>query len=867
MRIAFLILTAYESAGTEHAVITQANALAAAHDVEILSVLQTRPEPHFRLDPRVRLTPLARDVDGEPAAVEGSGPVSPEEADALRRRDSRLVPRAWDPTLNGLCDPALEEHLPRVRADVVVTVTPALLAVATQLLPPGTRVVHQEHRASAQRSSGMTPLLAFAPRADLVAVLTDGSRQWLEEELGPTAPPVVTVPNALPPVYRPRSLVDQPLIVTAGRLVAEKRFDHLVEAFGMVADRIPDWRLRIFGSGPQRHQLLALSEQLGLYDRVELPGVSSDMPSQWGQAALCALTSRGPEGLPLVLQEALAAGVPLVSYDCPSGPRDLVEHGTNGLLVPSGSVEGMAEALLRLAQDDELRRTMGRAALASAGRYDSAMITATWEDLFARVVDPTSSRRSTAGRATRAQLREQRPDPGRGGAASGGRVGRLTPAEARTEVLRVASGAAARSTDRWFTIPGRGRELTSLAVPTSARDAFLAALADAPDLDLFRLRDPGHEGWHERTGPVRELAAALRRDATPRVVLEPWPDEDGVPTPAGRRCGVEIGFWMESGEDLVAPAPGRIARLTPQEQAVVRAMVDGVEVSSTSVALMRRVDDVVGPVDVVIPWTGVDEPADGSGGLLRHQLRSLHYHAPWVRTVHVLAPEGRVPGWLDTEHPSVRVVPHDRSPQGAVRAGDARGLDSGLLGLPDLSERLVYLPPGVLLTAPIRAEVLLGAAGAFRVALTGPDAPDAESSDGDDDRPATDTQVLRPSEELVRRDLGLDPVRTRSGTLLPLSVPVLREAADRWHGAEGAVLAYLAQQLGIATGRAYPMELRSSVIRADMTAARALRALPGLDADTVCLELVDEPRLPPRVRESLSTALETMLPRSAPWER
>src|SRR5690606_5283796 len=120
--------------------------------------------------------------------------------------------------VDALADAGLEAVLPSVTADVLVTVTPSVLALATQLVPAGTAVVHQEHRSSSQRSSGMEPLLTFAPRADTVAMLTDPMADWLRDELGSTAPPVVVMPNALPPGYRPRSTLDGDVIVSAGRL-------------------------------------------------------------------------------------------------------------------------------------------------------------------------------------------------------------------------------------------------------------------------------------------------------------------------------------------------------------------------------------------------------------------------------------------------------------------------------------------------------------------------------------------------------------------------------------------------------------------------------------------------------------------------
>ena len=119
----------------------------------------------------------------------------------------------------------------------------------------------------------------------------------------------------------------------------EKQFTKLVEAFADVADRLPGWRLRILGQGHQRPHLVRETRKRGLWDRVELPGTSTDMPSEWARASVFALTSRA-EGFPLQMQEAMAAGVPCVSFDCASGPREIVRHEVNGLLVAPESIAG-----------------------------------------------------------------------------------------------------------------------------------------------------------------------------------------------------------------------------------------------------------------------------------------------------------------------------------------------------------------------------------------------------------------------------------------------------------------------------------------------------------------------------------------------
>ena len=357
MRIAFLVFNLNGMGGTSRSVITQANALAGGHEIQLVSVTRSGEAPHYDIDPRIAVDYLVHAVPGEPPATV-AGLVDAGTASRLEESESLLVPSRWDHQFSALTDVALEDALPKVRADVLVTVTPALLAAAVQLVASDVAVVHQEHRSSSDRTATLEPLLSFAPRADAVVVLTDSMATWLEEQLGAALPTTLSMPNPLPVGHAPRSRLDTGVIVAAGRLVREKQFGKLIAAFAEIADQIPGWRLRIFGDGPQRPELRRLVRAHQLWDRVELPGSTTDMRSEWAKASISALTSRA-EGFPLVAQEAMAAGVPVASFDCAAGPREIIEHEVNGLLVAPDSVPGMAAALLRLATDDQLRSKLG----------------------------------------------------------------------------------------------------------------------------------------------------------------------------------------------------------------------------------------------------------------------------------------------------------------------------------------------------------------------------------------------------------------------------------------------------------------------------------------------------------------------------
>ncbi|MEO6512733.1 MAG: glycosyltransferase family 4 protein, partial [Nocardioides sp.] len=558
MKISYLVFNLDGMGGTSRAAITQANALAGDHDVRLLSVTRSADQPHYGIDERIDVRYLVDVREGRDPSVPGVE-LAASQARALNERESLLVPERWDGQFTALCDLGLERALPKLDADVLVTVTPGLLAAAVQLLPLETVLVHQEHRSTSDRTSGLEPLLNFAPRADVVAVFTPTMADWVREQLGDSTPEIAIVPNPLPLGFTPRSRLDNPLIMTAGRLVNEKQFPRLIEAFGQVADQLPEWKLRIYGTGPKRQELLRQVRKLGLFDRVELPGAVSDMRGEWAKASICALTSRA-EGFPLIVQEAMAAGVPVASYDCASGPREIIEHEVNGLLVSTESIAGMSAALLRLATDIDLRRTLGEGGFRTSRQYDAYAIAERWVGIFSaararRTVPGRLAPRVTALAAAKRVVTAAsaaRPAPG------------VTPVEAREATLAWAVRCAVASSHHWLVIPAHESGEPVVVVPIADRDAFLKSIGDTGAPAYLSVRDPEQHGWPERRGSLQMLGEELRRGMTPRLFLEPWPVVEGKQQLVGQGCSVEVQFWERNVDGaLVSPTRNRYTNQVP----------------------------------------------------------------------------------------------------------------------------------------------------------------------------------------------------------------------------------------------------------------------------------------------------------------
>lgn len=170
-------------------------------------------------------------------------------------------------------------------------------------------------------------------------------------------------------------------IMAMGRLVPQKGFDLLIRAFALIHTRYPRWTLEIWGEGPSRDDLSGLIDSLGLQKKVLLPGTTPDPYRKMATADLFVLSSRF-EGFGIVICEAMACGLPVISFDCPSGPSEILEHEKNGLLVPPEDSSALAEAIERLIADGSLRRRLAEQAAVDAVKYSLERVMPLWDDLL-----------------------------------------------------------------------------------------------------------------------------------------------------------------------------------------------------------------------------------------------------------------------------------------------------------------------------------------------------------------------------------------------------------------------------------------------------------------------------------------------------
>lgn len=192
------------------------------------------------------------------------------------------------------------------------------------------------------------------------------------------------ITNPIPRTWPAPTLAygDRPnLIVGMGRLVPQKGFDLLIDAFSMCTRTFPDWRLEIWGDGPERQRLQSRITELGVKHRVRLCGVTDRPDEVLGRAALFVLSSRF-EGFGNVLVEALAMGTPVVAADCPFGPSEIVRPGVDGLLVHPECVDALSRAMMSLFADPGGRATMSTRAVEARERFSYQRFLERWIDVI-----------------------------------------------------------------------------------------------------------------------------------------------------------------------------------------------------------------------------------------------------------------------------------------------------------------------------------------------------------------------------------------------------------------------------------------------------------------------------------------------------
>jgi GalNAc-alpha-(1->4)-GalNAc-alpha-(1->3)-diNAcBac-PP-undecaprenol alpha-1,4-N-acetyl-D-galactosaminyltransferase len=357
-----LVISSLAAGGSERVISELANYWAnKGHSITLLVFTDDNSKPFYFLEPNIKLVPL------------NINKVSKNFIDSVIGNYKRLK----------ILRSAIKKSQPEAVISFMVTTNVLVLMSCVKM---GAPVVIAERTNPASHVIGKTWELlrsVFYSHASRIVVLSNQGKNFFSKKLQEK---VMVIPNAvslsrLDNQTAKQPMLAKPYIVAMGRLSKEKGFDLLVQAFSQAYISHPEWYLIIVGDGVLRAELQSLCQQLGVQDAVIFMGLLADPFPVLKQAEIFVSPSRY-EGFPNALCEAMACGLPVISFNCATGPADIIRHDVDGLLVPPEDVTALATAMSELMSDPARRAAMGKRATEILQRFSPEKIMQQWDALL-----------------------------------------------------------------------------------------------------------------------------------------------------------------------------------------------------------------------------------------------------------------------------------------------------------------------------------------------------------------------------------------------------------------------------------------------------------------------------------------------------
>lgn len=355
-----LVISALTAGGAERVLSIMANYWV-AHGVEVtlITLADASQPPFYNLNPDICLIPLG-------VAKESATSTKAILNNLMRVRMLRR---------------AIKQSHPQV---VISFITPTNVLVSLAAVGLKIQVILSERTEPTMEYPGrMWDILRSVTYsfADHVVLVSEYSRNYFPKSVRKNA---VVIPN---PVISPSKNppgdagLSKPAIVAMGRFEQQKGFDLLLEAFAEVNEKHPEWSLTILGDGKLRSTLESLRNDLGLNSKVHMPGIVKNSYDYLRQADLFVMSSRY-EGFPNALCEAMASGTAVISFDCKTGPGEIINDDEDGILVPPEDVDALANAMSRIMGDETKRKHLESEAPKLIERFGLEKVMGMWNDVI-----------------------------------------------------------------------------------------------------------------------------------------------------------------------------------------------------------------------------------------------------------------------------------------------------------------------------------------------------------------------------------------------------------------------------------------------------------------------------------------------------
>ncbi|MED0875123.1 glycosyltransferase family 4 protein [Bacillus mobilis] len=380
MKIHFLVFDIFGMGGTGRTVLNVANYLAQhQYDIEIISVFRHRNKGFFEIDPRIKVTVLHDLVERDKNKLGLKTKI----ANKLSKMKSRLIHPDDEAHhfFSLLTDIKMYNYIKSINSGILITTRPSFNIFATKYANKGIPIVGQEHlnfQIYPDRLKGS--IMKNYPKLNYLITLTDDDTDDYQKLFEGTPLKIKKITNSVPPLNGKISNLEEKVIMAAGRLAPQKGFDLLIESFRPVVAKHPDWKLKIFGFGREKNNLQDLIHHYGLYNNVILMGPTKNIDVELSNSSIYALSSRF-EGFGMVIVEAMQCGVPVISFDCPKGPAEIIKNNQDGLLIKDGDIDAFTEGLMTLIEDKEKQKRFARLGLKNVKRYEIKNIGRLWEEL------------------------------------------------------------------------------------------------------------------------------------------------------------------------------------------------------------------------------------------------------------------------------------------------------------------------------------------------------------------------------------------------------------------------------------------------------------------------------------------------------